>query len=75
MATIVIVVLNKAIFIKYVCIMLCGLASSFPISQRKAPVLTTNFGAGSLRRTNCWLFPPHAVFPWEQTRVSQRWHH
>ena len=50
MAATAIVVLKKARSIKYVYIILCGLVSSFPISQRDELMVVTNFAVRSLRR-------------------------
>ena len=45
----VIVVLKKARSTKYIYIILCGLISSFPISQRNELMAVTNFAVRSLR--------------------------
>ena len=50
MAATAIVVLKKARSIKYVYIILCGLVSSFPVSQRNELMAVTNFAVRSLRR-------------------------
>ena len=49
-AATVIAVLKKVRSIKYVYIILCGLVSCFPISQRNAPMAVTKFAERSLRR-------------------------